>query len=167
MSLAPTFFTKLKVMQLLPLRGSRNHMNKVKVVDLLPLRGSRNQMIKVKVVKLLVLLPLRGSRNHLIKVMELLPCCASSAKKRLHPRTVLRSRLAASIKGRTDKIGCRCKRSKRNLQQRACSQIRRQKTSIPKKQKRREKLKEEKISELEVVFTESPESDSSRVDEVY
>ena len=33
-------------------------------------------------------------------------------------------------------------------------------TSIPDKQKRKEKLTEEQISELEVVFTENPESDS-------
>ena len=33
-------------------------------------------------------------------------------------------------------------------------------TSIPDKQKRKEKLTEEQISELEVVFTENPETDS-------
>ena len=53
------------MLELLPLRGTRNQVIKVNVPKVLPLRGSRNHKFKVKVQELL---PLRGSRNHKIKL---------------------------------------------------------------------------------------------------
>ena len=59
---------KLKVREMLPQRGSRNHMLKLKLLELLPQRGSGNHMMKLR---LLELLPQRGSRNHMMKLKVL------------------------------------------------------------------------------------------------
>ena len=42
---------KLKLLELLPQRGSGNHMIKLRLLELLPQRGSRNHMMKLKVLE--------------------------------------------------------------------------------------------------------------------